>query len=555
VTSNIGGASPSGSATFSQSKFTVSAGGADIWGTSDQFRFVYQPVSGDVEIIARIDSFTPTSSWSKVGVMIRADLSAASAHASALLSGSNGLAFQRRTQTAATSSHTSGGSASAPRWVRLVRRGTTLTAYGGFDGGAWTQIGSATIALGQSAYVGLAISSHTPGSSASAVVSNVAVLPLTLPSGQKSQDIGSPALAGTTSYQSGTYTITAAGADIWGSFDQFRYVYQPVTGDTDIIVRVKSIQYANSWSKAGVMIRESLSASSRYAMALMSAGKGSAFIWRLDTGGLSDSVVVGSGAPPAWVRLKRSGFQFNAYRSTDGSTWTSMGTETIPMANTVYVGLAVTSHNASSTTTAVFDQLKIVQSSQSSNQPPSVTLTAPTTSRFTAPANITLSASASDPENRLARVEFYSNGTRIGTDTTASFGMTWSSVPIGTYSLTAVAFDSDGGQATSPAVTIDVQSATSTTTVPKTVVFHASADHATLVTSYRLDVFRSGANPSSTTPIASSSLGKPTPNANGDITVDRSTFFSALAPATYVATVSAIGSGGESRSTSITFVR
>jgi hypothetical protein len=55
--------------------------------------------------------------------------------------------------------------------------------------------------------------------------------------------------------------------------------------------------------------------------------------------------------------------------------------------------------------------------------------------------------------------------------------------------------------------------------------------------------------------VATSNLGKPTPDANGDITVDRTTFFSGLASATYVATVSAIGSNGESRSGSITFVK
>jgi hypothetical protein len=94
-----------------------------------------------------------------------------------------------------------------------------------------------------------------------------------------------------------------------------------------------------------------------------------------------------------------------------------------------------------------------------------------------------------------------------------------------------------------------------TSTVPRLVVFHASADDATLVTSYRFDVFANGANPSTATPIASSDLGKPTPDANGDDTVDRSAFFTALAPGTYVATVSAIGGGGTGRSAPVTFTR
>ena len=55
--------------------------------------------------------------------------------------------------------------------------------------------------------------------------------------------------------------------------------------------------------------------------------------------------------------------------------------------------------------------------------------------------------------------------------------------------------------------------------------------------------------------MASSNLGKPAPATNGDITVNRATFFAALAPGTYVATVSALSANGNSRSATITFTR
>ncbi len=54
------------------------------------------------------------------------------------------------------------------------------------------------------------------------------------------------------------------------------------------------------------------------------------------------------------MRLVREGDLFSAYRSTDGVTWALIGTDTISMAATVYVGLAVTSHNTSATATATF---------------------------------------------------------------------------------------------------------------------------------------------------------------------------------------------------------
>src|SRR5262249_31112631 len=102
--------------------------------------------------------------------------------------------------------------------------------------------------------------------------------------------------------------------------------------------------------------------------------------------------------------------------------------------------------------------------------------------------------------------------------------------------------------------TITVSAQAASTTPPTGVAFQASTDQAT-VTSYRLDIFASGANPATATPMASSDLGKPTPSATNDITVDRSAFFSSLAPGTYQATVWAISPSGSSQSVAVTFTR
>jgi hypothetical protein len=186
------------------------------------------------------------------------------------------------------------------------------------------------------------------------------------------------------------------------------------------------------------------------------------------------------------------------------------------------------------------------------NQPPSVTLTAPASgATFTAPANITLSATASDPENRLARVEFYNGSTRLISDTSAPYSYTWSGVAAGSYQLRAVAVDADGATAASATATITV--GTSTTT--KRVAFTASADHATLVTSYLLEVFSSTANTATAVALASSNLGKPTPSSTNEIIVDRTTFLNGLAPGSYLITVAAVGSSGSSRSSAISFTR
>jgi regulation of enolase protein 1 (concanavalin A-like superfamily) len=71
-----------------------------------------------------------------------------------------GLAFQRRAADGAESTHTSGGAGTAPRWVRLVRSGNAITASASIDGTIWTLAGTDTIGVGETIYVGLAVSSH-----------------------------------------------------------------------------------------------------------------------------------------------------------------------------------------------------------------------------------------------------------------------------------------------------------------------------------------------------------------------------------------------------------
>ena len=125
VAQDIGAPAVSGSSSYdsTQKAFTISAAGSDVWGTSDQFQFVYQQITGDVDIMARVDSLLQTDQWSKAGVMIRSSLAAGAAHGFALVSAQNGIAFQWRAQVNGQSAYASGGTGAAPRWVRLVTCG------------------------------------------------------------------------------------------------------------------------------------------------------------------------------------------------------------------------------------------------------------------------------------------------------------------------------------------------------------------------------------------------------------------------------------------------
>jgi hypothetical protein len=163
-----------------------------------------------------------------------------------------------------------------------------------------------------------------------------------------------------------------------------------------------------------------------------------------------------------------------------------------------------------------------------------------------------MTASALDPENRLSEVQFYAGNTLLTRVMAAPYTYKWVSVPAGVYTLTAVAVDADGGSTTSGPVPITVASPMTT---PWRVMFAASPDHTTKVTSYLLEIFAGTADPNTAIPILTSDLGKPTVNTSGEIVVDRTSVFSLLPPGTYVMTVRAIGTSGWTRSGGFTFAR
>jgi len=161
---------------------------------------------------------------------------------------------------------------------------------------------------------------------------------------------------------SGSILMGAGGADIWNSADEFRFAWKRLTGNGTIIARVESVERSSDWAKAGVMIRESLDPGSRFAAVYITPDYGCRFQARstTSTAATSDSSVVTPAQTaikaPYWVKLERTGNDFKGYYSANGTTWTPMAwnPQTIAMTGDVYVGLALTSHNAAAQTVAEF---------------------------------------------------------------------------------------------------------------------------------------------------------------------------------------------------------
>ena len=163
----------------------------------------------------------------------------------------------------------------------------------------------------------------------------------------------------------GTFTMTASGADIWlvnnVEADEFHFAYKMLTGAGTITARINSVENTDPWAKAGVMIRESLNPDSAHAFACITPGNGVAMQFRPSTGGTSANYNQAGVAAPYWVKLERSiSGNFTVSHSSNGTNWqavTGAVVENIPMGTNVYIGLALTAHNAAATCEAVFSNV------------------------------------------------------------------------------------------------------------------------------------------------------------------------------------------------------
>lgn len=185
-----------------------------------------------------------------------------------------------------------------------------------------------------------------------------------LPSGWTRVDIGGPAVASTASYDapSDIWTVTGSGW-IWNTSDLLGYVYTDSNGDTTLTAKVNSVTSSPANAKSGIMFRDSLAANSMHASVVMQTNMQVSFQWRATTGGSTayNGSFVGDTTSAKWVRLVRAGNGFTASYSTNGTSWTQIGTpQTIPMSATAKVGLPISSEGTpSAVTTASLSNVSV----------------------------------------------------------------------------------------------------------------------------------------------------------------------------------------------------
>jgi serine/threonine protein kinase/Tol biopolymer transport system component/tetratricopeptide (TPR) repeat protein len=155
--------------------------------------------------------------------------------------------------------------------------------------------------------------------------------------------------------RSATYLVVGCGGDIWGTIDDFHFAYKQLQGDGSITAKVESVEDIHKPSKAGIMIRASLDPRAPFAAVYVTPNSGVTFQTRTDTtGGTGSDSDNRKATPeqnalraPVWLRIERKGDQFSAFYSSDGVAWTLMAwsPQSISVPASVYLGLAVTSHD------------------------------------------------------------------------------------------------------------------------------------------------------------------------------------------------------------------
>ncbi len=272
-------------------------------------------------------------------------------------------------------------------------------------------------------------------------------------------DIGGPSLAGSLTYNSGTgaYTTTAGGTGIGGTSDQFHYTYETLANGGQIIADVASLGNSNAAAEAGPMFRDSTAANGAFAEMVVTPGDGVVFQWRSADGGAANSTTFAGVAAPVFLRLSELNGQVSGYYSTNGTSWTQVGTtETISTSTSELAGLAATSNAGGTSTTAIIQNVSVVSAPAVVN--PAAASPSPVTSTTT---NLTVLGSDPTGESNLtytwaatgtppAPVMFSINGTNASKSTTATFTMA------GSYNF-MVTITNAGGLSVTSSVSVTVQ--------------------------------------------------------------------------------------------------
>ena len=180
-TSDVGNVQVGGEICYIDGHFETTGSGKGLDDKADSFYYTYQQVSGDAEIIAKLNGFENAGLYGSASVIIRESLSANAKAAATTITANpnfNGpeVQFAYRKSTGAKLTTSNNQATTVPKYLKLVKVGNQITSFIGSDSDSWVQIGSTRLNLGADIYIGLGTASGTSSNASSADFSEVSVI-------------------------------------------------------------------------------------------------------------------------------------------------------------------------------------------------------------------------------------------------------------------------------------------------------------------------------------------------------------------------------------------
>ncbi len=202
---------------------------------------------------------------------------------------------------------------------------------------------------------------------------SVVTLAGTLGEFSNSGDVGAPAIKGSAAFDasSGEYRITGSGANMWGKQDQFQYVWREMSGGFSVAATLHFLGQGADHRKAGIVVRQSLDSDSAYADVIIHGNGMPGLQWRSRQGEDTNAFDLPFDGPGTFqIKLVRNGVRIYMYLAKDGGALKEIAHTEVSFRDPILVGLAVCSHQADKSETAVFSKVSVEAQSPAARKGP-----------------------------------------------------------------------------------------------------------------------------------------------------------------------------------------
>lgn len=240
----IGAPKASGSSSEFSGSWTVTGTGSGISGAADQFHFLYDEASGDVDLQVQVGSLRGDAGM-QAGLTLRQSRIADAAQASLVYSPLTGLSFLVRTAAGEEVVAVAGTGSDSRVFLRLVRTGTVVSALYSADGSAWTVLKRVTLALPADVVAGIGVSNDTSSTLGTATFAGLSLSATPWPNRGPTVSITAPA-AGAAFDLPATLTLAATAGDNDGVVRRVDFYVDGVA-----VGRATSAPYKLGWVAPG----------------------------------------------------------------------------------------------------------------------------------------------------------------------------------------------------------------------------------------------------------------------------------------------------------------